>query len=63
VGKGVYYNEFNAYRAAWLRNLIRDGLLPQGDVDERDIKEVQAGELACYGVCHFFAGIGGWPHA
>lgn len=33
----AYYNEFEPYAAAWLRNLIGEGLIPHGDVDERDI--------------------------
>ena len=61
--RGNYYNEFDPYAAQWLRNLIAKGLLPAGVVDERDIRTVQAEELAEYDQCHFFAGIGGWPLA
>ena len=60
---GVYYNEFDRYAAAWLRNLIAAGLLPAGDVDERDIRLVRPSDLAGYRQCHFFAGVGGWPYA
>src|SRR5690606_5685684 len=59
----VYYNEINADVAAWLRQLIADGHLPDGDVDTRDIRDVQASEIRGYRQCHFFAGIGGWPLA
>jgi len=59
----VYYNEHDLRAAAWLRELIADGLLPEGDVDERSIADVQADELRGYVQCHFFAGIGGWPLA
>lgn len=59
----VYYNEFDVSAAAWLRELIRDGLIPDGEVDERDIRDVQPGDLAGYDQCHFFAGICGWPFA
>ena len=59
----VYYNEIDAYPALWLRNLIKAGHLPEGDVDERSIADVQPGDLAGYRQCHFFAGIGGWPLA
>jgi len=59
----VYYNEHDLRAAAWLRELIADGLLPEGDVDERSIADVQADELRRYVQCHFFAGIGGWPLA
>ena len=58
-----YYNEFDAYAAQWLRNLIAEKLIPAGDVDERDIRKVQASDLKGYTQCHFFAGIGGWPLA
>lgn len=49
--------------AAWLRELISAGLIPDGDVDERSITELQPDELRQYTQCHFFAGIGGWSYA
>jgi len=58
-----YYNEIDPAMAAWLRELIRAGHIPQGDVDTRSIKEVQASDLKGRNQCHFFAGIGGWPLA
>jgi DNA (cytosine-5)-methyltransferase 1 len=58
-----YYNDHEPYVAAWLRNLITAGLLPPGDVDERSVTEVTAGDLTGYTQCHFFGGIGGWPYA
>ena len=62
--RGVnYYNEFDKFAAGWLRELIKAGLIPAGDVDDRSIKDVQAGDLRGYTQCHFFAGIGGWPLA
>lgn len=59
----AYYNENDPYAAAWLRNLIAAGAIPDGDVDERSIADVRAEDLDGYGQCHFFAGIGGWPLA
>jgi DNA (cytosine-5)-methyltransferase 1 len=59
----AYYNEIDPYAAAWLRNLIREGLIAPGDVDERSIVDVQPGDLAGYRQVHFFAGIGGWSAA
>jgi DNA (cytosine-5)-methyltransferase 1 len=59
----AWYNENEPYAAAWLRNLIAAGHLPAGHVDERDIRDVLPSDLAGYGQCHFFAGIGGWPLA
>lgn len=58
-----YYNEFNKFAAAWLRELIKNKLIPEGIVDERSITEIKAEELKEYDQCHFFAGIGGWPYA
>lgn len=59
----VYYNEIDSFAAAWLRNLISAGHIPDGDVDERSIANVQPMDLKDYAQCHFFAGIGGWSHA
>lgn len=56
----AYYNEFDPYAAAWLRNLIAAGHLPDGEVDERSITEVEPADLRQFRQCHFFAGIGGW---
>ncbi len=58
-----YYNEFDAKTAAWLKQLITEGLVPNGDVDTRSITEVTKGDLSGYTQCHFFAGIGGWSLA
>lgn len=58
-----YYNEFNKHAARWLQKLMDADLIPKGDIDDRSIKDVRADELAGYGQCHFFAGIGGWPLA
>jgi len=58
-----YYNEFDPKAAAWLRELIRCGHIPSGDIDERSIADVQPGDLRKYNQCHFFAGIGGWSLA
>jgi DNA (cytosine-5)-methyltransferase 1 len=59
----AYYNENEPYAAAWLRNLIREGLISDGYVDERSIEEVEPADLADYQQCHFFAGLGGWSGA
>lgn len=58
-----YYNEFDPNAAAWLRQLIAEGLIPAGDVDQRSITDVLPTELSGYTQCHFFAGIGGWSLA
>ena len=59
----AYYNEFDPFAAAWLRELIKAGHIAPGDVDDRSIKDVQADDLQGYTQCHFFAGIGVWSHA
>ena len=59
----VYYNDADPAACAWLRELIAAGLLPAGEVDERSILEVKPADLRGFAQCHFFAGIGGWPHA
>ena len=49
----AYYNEFDAFAAAWLRELIADGLIAPGDVDERSIVDVSADDLRGYVQHHF----------
>ena len=58
-----YYNDIDSFSAAWLRELIADGLIPNGDVDERSIADIEPADLRGYTQCHFFAGIGGWSRA
>jgi DNA (cytosine-5)-methyltransferase 1 len=59
----AWYNDSDPFVAEWLRRLVAAGHLPEGDVDDRPIAAVRAGDLAGYTACHFFAGIGGWPLA
>ena len=59
----AYYNENDAFAAQWLRELIKAGLIADGEVDDRDIQDVQAHDLRGFVQCHFFAGIGGWSYA
>lgn len=61
--KGAYYNEINPGACEVLRELIKAGMIPAGDVDERDIREVTADDVRGYTQCHWFAGGGGWPLA
>jgi site-specific DNA-cytosine methylase len=58
-----YYNEYDPFAAAWLRELIKDGLIPDGVVDERSIADVAPEDLKGFTQCHFFCGIGGWSRA
>lgn len=59
----AYYNEFDPFAAAWLRELIKAGLIADGEVDERSITDVQPDDVRGFTQCHFFAGIGGWSYA
>lgn len=59
----AYYNEFDPYAAAWLRNLITAGHIADGVVDTRSIEDVSPGDLAGFTQCHFFAGVGVWSYA
>jgi hypothetical protein len=54
----AYYNEFDPKAAAWLRELIKQGHIADGEVDERRIEDVTPTELAGFTQCHFFAGFG-----
>lgn len=58
-----YYNDFDKKACAWLRELIKAKLIPDGVVDERSITDVTADDLRGFTQCHFFAGIGGWAAA
>lgn len=59
----AYYNENDPHAADWLERAIDAGILPAGDVDRRDVRDVRPGDLTGYAQAHFFAGIGGWPLA
>ena len=59
----AYYNEFDPKAAAWLRELIKQGHIADGVVDERSIEDVTPNELTGFTQCHFFAGIGVWSYA
>lgn len=59
----AFYNENDPKAAAWLRELIKQGHIAPGVVDERSITEIKPDELHGYTQCHFFAGIGGWSLA
>ncbi len=58
-----YLNEFDPKAAAWLRELMANGLIPTGVVDERSITDVPANDVRGPGQRHFFSGIGGWCEA
>jgi DNA (cytosine-5)-methyltransferase 1 len=59
----AYYNEIDPKAAAWLRELIKNGHIADGIVDERSIIDVTPDELRDFTQCHFFAGVGVWSYA
>lgn len=59
----AYYNEFDPKVAAWLRQLIKNGDIADGEVDERCITQVKARDLRGFTQHHFFAGVGVWSFA
>lgn len=58
-----YYNDNDKGAVKWIKYLIRKNLIPKGEVDDRDIREIEPRELDGFTQCHFFAGIGGWSYA
>lgn len=59
----AYYNEIDPAAAAWLRELIAQGHIAPGEVDERDIQDVSPADIHGFAQCHFFAGIGVWSYS
>ena len=59
----AFYNEIDKDAAAWLRELIAEGHIAPGIVDERSIEDVRPDELTGFTQCHFFAGVGIWSLA
>ena len=49
----TYYNDNDAYMAAWLKELFAGAT-----IDERDIRDITGAELGRYERVHLFAG---WP--
>jgi len=58
-----YYSEWDQGAAAWLRELMADGLIAPGAIDTRSITDVQPEDLRGFTQHHFFCGIAGWPLA
>lgn len=59
----AYYNEIDEKKCAWLRELIKRGVITDGEVDQRSIDLVQPDDLRGYRRVHMFAGIGVWDYA
>ena len=59
----IYYNEIEPFACFWLENLMKDGFIAEGQIDNRSIRDIQPEDLEGYTQCHFFAGIGVWSYA
>jgi DNA (cytosine-5)-methyltransferase 1 len=59
----AYYNEIDPAAAAWIRELIKEGVITDGEVDERSIEDVLPADVAGFDRVHWFAGIGVWDYA
>ncbi|MFH3156362.1 DNA cytosine methyltransferase [Citrobacter freundii] len=59
----AYYNEIDPFAAKWIRNLIKNGLVADGEVDERSIEDVSPDDVSGFAQCHWFAGIAVWSHS
>lgn len=59
----AYYNDNDPNVCACVRQFIKDGLITDGEVDERSIVDVEAGDLRQFSRLHFFCGFGGWDYA
>lgn len=59
----AYYNENNPCAASALRQMIRDGVIAHGVVDDRSIEDVKPNDLQRFTQAHFFAGSGAWSVA
>jgi DNA (cytosine-5)-methyltransferase 1 len=59
----AYYNDTDPFVCDWLAELMKDGLIAEGDIDRRSITDIDPADLRGYTRCHFFAGIGGWDLA
>lgn len=63
TNNGTYYNDNDPFICEWVRNLIKKGLVPDGEVDERSIENVKPEEIKGFIQHHFCCGICGWPLA
>ena len=52
----AYYNEIDPQKAAWLRELIREKVIADGEVDERSIAEKIEAKEAEVGVRGVWSG-------
>ena len=51
----VYYNEYDKKKCAALSQLMKDGHIAKGEIDDRSIRDVQPGDIEGFTRCHFSA--------
>jgi len=61
--KWAYYNDVDKDKCEWVRELIRAGVITDGEVDSRPIQDVRANELVGFRRVHLFCGIAVWDYA
>jgi DNA (cytosine-5)-methyltransferase 1 len=61
--KWNFYNEIEPYCIEWIKNLIKKGLIPDGEIDSRPIQLIQPDDVRGFVQAHFFCGIAGFPLA
>ena len=59
----ILYTDNDPACCRWIGELMADGLIPTGEILEKDIQEVTAADLAGVRTLHAFAGIAGWAWA
>ena len=61
--KWNYYNDIDTNVCEWAKELIKAGIVPAGEVDNRSIEDIDPSDLRDFTQCHFFCGLLGWPLA
>ena len=59
----VVYNEIDKKKCAALSQLMKDGHIRKGEIDDRSIRDVSESDYKDFERCHFFAGVGLWDYA
>lgn len=59
----AYYNDIDEQKCAWIKELIKAGVVTDGEIDCRPIQSVQPDDLRGFQRVHMFAGIAIWDYA
>lgn len=63
MGAWAYYNDIEPFVTEWTKNLMRQGIIMDGEIDERPIEQVQPEDLKGFTRVHLFSGACGWELA